>query len=105
MSLTAMSLLIPAPAPWNPFSVWSGSIRVQVSGEASYRESDMPGSNGSRMYATTIQGQNYSDAYVTVPCSNFYAVNDTYLPAAAGSPSYSMSSLYDTCQRFDLWTT
>jgi hypothetical protein len=51
---------------WNPFSYWSYPFDPEFFGEATYRESDMPGNSASPTNFSSLQGQNGNN-------NNFYS--------------------------------
>ena len=100
------SIRVDADTTWNPFTIWgsgtSDRFQLQLLGESWWREDTLPGTDANRATWATLRGQNLGDSFVTVPCGTFMAVND---PATPPQPVYHISSMYNSCQSFDLWST
>jgi hypothetical protein len=81
---------------WNPFAYWNYPFVPEFSGEANYRESDMPGRASAREAFASLQGQNgNNNNFYSFACNGFLN----------GSPDSSRWSLaYSSCPEFDIWT-
>ena len=88
---------VSADTAWNPYQAgnWIYPFQIEVPGEVVFREDAMPWLNATRMTATAIQGQSFSDTFGSVPCGTFTPLNQ-------GLHAH-ISSLYASCTAFDLW--
>lgn len=81
---------------WSPATAWGGYSQVEYSGETYYAETKMPGTNTSRMNFSSMKGQ-YT-GWSVVPCAQLGPTNYQVYGLSH------LTSLYNSCQNFDVWS-
>jgi hypothetical protein len=87
---------------WNPYSYWATPFAPEFFGEATYRESDMPGNAANPTSFTGLQGQDAStDNFYNIGCNVLTKQNDWLANRGDGESWYDRIT---SCPSFNIYT-
>jgi len=87
---------------FNPFNAWFLPFSPQFSGEAAYKQNDMPGNSSTPTSFTDLHYQDYTDSWVSYGCNLLTKSND--LAGVTRSDGESWYDRITSCPNFDIYT-